>query len=173
MLQFSRRFRREKTALGTFIATIAFSTTLASPAVAGPSLAKEPKKASELLTIFGDSGTPCVNATGVLVDKRLLADGTVQPLTISQKQVLVVTSARVEITGGTAGQANEVQLLYDIPSPTGITVGDFENYAGGTGAGSSTRSFNFVAKQGVDICCAVTDGTLTDCVLDAFLAKDK
>ncbi|HYC54393.1 MAG TPA: hypothetical protein VEL28_05600 [Candidatus Binatia bacterium] len=136
-----------------------------------------PKSASALVTLHEATDSTeigsCPHSSGAhVINDRLLSDGSTAPLTVTDKQVLVVTSADVRLTGATPSSKGTVSVRRG-PNGDVILFIPFESDAAGQATGSIVIPDGFAVEPSSLPLCADDAAVTMRVFLRGYLAADK
>jgi hypothetical protein len=133
-----------------------------TPAVAG---VLQPTKASQLVTLLnGPPSGGCYPMTS-----RVQSDGTLVPFTIPLKQVLIVTSGRILVSGN----ANLTYFLSFTVGGNVLASRTVDTDAEGFADATVSIPNGFAVSSGTTICLSATPASTPNAELHGFLAPDK
>jgi hypothetical protein len=131
-----------------------------------------PVKPSGVVTLASD-GTTCAGS-GLLVNTRILPDGTTTPFTIPAKQVLVITEVEWGVIDVPVSQTFDFYLFLTTTPATALPLVASSALADATGhAGTTTQVSNAIVKAGPSLCAVDYPGSSSLFLVRGFLAKDK
>jgi hypothetical protein len=133
-----------------------------TPAVAG---VLQPTKASQLVTLLnGPPSGGCYPMTS-----QVQPDGTLAPFTIPPKQVLIVTSGSITVSGN----PNQTNFLFFTVGGQVFTSHSVEMDAAGFADATVSIPNGFAVSSGNTICLSAAVASTVNGELHGFLAPDK